>query len=165
MASAPVCLRYLAGLDRTLQAITALPADAQRHVLATRLAPNMLPFERQVAIAAQFSLRTTFPLAGLPVPPQEESAATLPGLHQQINRATSLLKELKPAHFDGAADRTITERAGLADLALPAPQFLYEFAMPNFLFHVCMAYAIARSQGIPVGKADYDGFHHYEKTA
>lgn len=37
--------------------------------------------------------------------------------------------------------------------------FLAEFALPNFFFHLSMAYALARMLGCSVGKAGYDGLH------
>jgi hypothetical protein len=33
--------------------------------------------------------------------------------------------------------------------------------VPNFFFHYAMVYAIARQAGVPVGKADFDGYHDY----
>jgi hypothetical protein len=35
------------------------------------------------------------------------------------------------------------------------------YAVPNFFFHYAMVYAIARQGGVPVGKSDFDGYHHY----
>jgi hypothetical protein len=35
------------------------------------------------------------------------------------------------------------------------------YAVPNFLFHYAMVYAIARQAGVPVGKSDFDGYHRY----
>jgi hypothetical protein len=32
-----------------------------------------------------------------------------------------------------------------------------EYVLPNFFFHVSMAYAILRKEGAPIGKADYMG--------
>jgi hypothetical protein len=33
--------------------------------------------------------------------------------------------------------------------------FLLTFSLPNFLFHITTAYAILRSQGVPLGKMDF----------
>jgi hypothetical protein len=35
------------------------------------------------------------------------------------------------------------------------------YAVPNFLFHYSMVYAIARQAGGPVGKSEFDGYHRY----
>jgi hypothetical protein len=43
----------------------------------------------------------------------------------------------------------------------PAPEFLLQDGLPNFLFYVNTAYDILRAQGVPVGKGHFDGFHPY----
>ena len=35
--------------------------------------------------------------------------------------------------------------------------YLLEFVMPNFYFHITTAYAILRHNGVPLGKYDYIG--------
>jgi hypothetical protein len=40
-------------------------------------------------------------------------------------------------------------------------EFIELYIIPNFLFHLSMAYAIARAEGIAVSKGDFDGFHSY----
>jgi hypothetical protein len=75
------------------------------------------------------------------------------------------LQALTPDEFVNAQARKIPEKAGAALVKLPAARFLHEFALPNFFFHLNMAYAIARMQGCALGKADYDGFHVYKNEA
>lgn len=60
------------------------------------------------------------------------------------------------ASFDGAivARRLHPEMAPLLRQARSAIGF-------NFFFHYSMVYAIARQAGVPVGKADFDGYHLY----
>lgn len=163
-ASVPVFLHYLERLQ-------ALVDAAERHARSTglqapelleaRLAPDMNPFATQVVIAANFSLRACFPLAGLELPPDEPLAAGFDGLRAAIARASALLRALPPAAFDAAAQRTLHSRAGGARVSLPAGAFLQQYALPNFFFHLTTAYAILRSRGVPIGKADFDGFHAY----
>ncbi len=38
---------------------------------------------------------------------------------------------------------------------LPAKAYVLNYAVPNFFFHLQTAYAILRSQGVPLGKMDY----------
>lgn len=165
-ASVPVFLRYLDRLGGLLDATEQFARTNDRRIdalLAARLAPDMLPLETQVVIAANFTLRAAFPLAGEPVPPFGEFAAGVPGLRARIERAASLLRALDPARFADAASRTLQSQAGDALVRLPAAAFLFEYALPNFFFHLAVAYAILRSQGVPLGKADFDGFHAYPR--
>ena len=36
-------------------------------------------------------------------------------------------------------------------------QFLLQFAIPNFFFHVTTAYGILRHEGVPITKGDFTG--------
>lgn len=42
-------------------------------------------------------------------------------------------------------------------LALTTETFLLSYSIPNFYFHAVTAYNILRSQGVPLGKRDYQG--------
>lgn len=165
-ASIPVFLRYLdrlSGLVRTAEEWTQAQHGSPQTLLAARLAPDMLPFERQVVIAINFTLRASYPLAGEPIPPYSEFPETFAGLHARADRAVKLLKALEPAQFLGAESRIVESQAGEALVQLPGSEFLFQYALPNFFFHVTAAYAVLRSQGVPLGKADYDGFHAYTR--
>ena len=72
-----------------------------------------------------------------------------------------LVRALTDADFEGAATRQITHVAGDARLEQTGADYLRLFALPNLWFHLSMAFAIARRSGLPVGKADYDGWHQY----
>ncbi len=83
------------------------------------------------------------------------------GLRARIGATRAALVGLEPAEFEGAEVRRIRHRAGFAQLDQDGASFLHLFGMPNFLFHTAMAFAILRSQGIEIGKADFDGLHDY----
>jgi len=163
-ASVPVFLRYL---DRLRGLLCAAESQASGlglelpAILNASLAPDMLPFETQVAIAAHFSLRTCFPLAGQAVPPNGEFPRTFEGLHSRLDRVVSLLRTLEPSHFESSEPRVIESQAGSALVSLRAPEFLCQYALPNFFFHLTTAYAILRSKGVVLGKEQFDGFHSY----
>ncbi len=161
-ACVPVLVRYLESLERIVVAVEAMPVEESNVVLQSQLAPDMLPFYKQVETAAYFALRTAYPLAGLPVPPFLESGPTLVALHARVKSTLGLLQDLSPSDFIDALDRTIHERGGAALIELPAERFLHEFALPNFFFHLNMAYALARLHGCALGKTQYDGFHVYK---
>lgn len=160
-ASVPVLLRYLETLSQVLDAVRAHGSVPAAELLAARLTEDMMPLARQVETACHLALRTALPLAGRPVPAFEPSDRTLQGLQAAVRRVVDSVAQLRPDDFAGAEQRVITETAGEAPLALPAWTFLCEFALPNFLFHVSMAYAIARSRGCRLGKAQFDGWHVY----
>lgn len=155
-ASVPVFQRYLGQLARMVDAGAAHGCDLQ-----ARLVPDMLPLGLQIDIATQFSLRACAPLAGREVPPFGQGSASFADLHARIHRAQAFLAELTPAQMADSAKRLCTDQAGQATVALPGAVFLSQYALPNFFFHLTSAYALLRQQGVPLGKADFDGWHRY----
>jgi uncharacterized protein len=167
-ASIAVFARYL---DRLLALVDAADdhtrsrgLDASQLVNA-RLASDMLPFETQIRIAANFALRASFPLAGRAVPPDAAFPVTFDGLRLHVARVKELLNDLQASEFLGGESRVIESKAGDALVSLAAPEFLLQFALPNFFFHLSMAYAILRANGVALGKAQFDGFHSYPLRA
>lgn len=159
-------LRYLDRLNQLVDLaekhteVHRQPAEA---ILQARLSDEMLPFEVQVHIAANFALRASYPLAGKAVPSYGEFPASFAGLRARLARSASLVRELQSRDFDDAASRTIQDVAGQALVSLPAPEFLLQYALPNFFFHISMAYAILKQSGVALGKQDFDGFHAYPR--
>lgn len=144
---------------RSLRQLSAMldQLTSQPQILTARLHPDMLPFAAQVNAAISFSLRGCCPLAGLEVVSFSDAST----LQEQIAQTVAYLAAIPAQRFDGAPERLCMDRAGFADIALPADEFLHLYILPNFYFHFSMAYAIARSCGAPIGKGDFDGFHAY----
>jgi len=167
-ASVPVFRRYLGQLASLLAAAEShaeqhgLPADV---LLQGRLAPDMLPCAVQVEVAANFALRACYPLAGLPVPAYGDFESTIEGLRLRLQQVVALLNALNPISFAASEACVIEDSAGNGMVSLEADVFLFQYALPNFFFHVAMAYAILRHSGVAIGKADFDGFHSYTKIA
>lgn len=165
-ASVGVFLRYLDRLDHQLgvaEAHVIAAGKLPEAVLQARLAPDMLPLAAQVRTAAHFSLRTAWPMSGRPVPQAFDSPESFAGLREAVRDAMARLQALPVQDFADpvARHRVLESQAGSAWVRLPAPAFLHEYALPNFFFHLGMAYALMRHQGVPLGKADFDGWHAY----
>lgn len=162
--SVPVFHRYLDRMTDLLQVaedhVKAKGGTADA-ILHARLAPDMFPFSKQMEIAANFALRACFPLAGKLVPPYGEFPETFDGLRARIAYVKQLLEELDPAAFKDAESRVLESRAGNALVTLNGQDFLARYALPNFFFHLTIAYAILRSEGVVLGKEQFDGFHDY----
>jgi hypothetical protein len=157
MQPAAIFNRSLTQLRGMLEKIAADGPAA----LTARLHEEMLPFASQVRAAANFALRGCCPLAGLSPISFERDELSYASLAAQIDDTMAYIAAIPPSQFDGAADRICRDRAGFADIALPADEYLNLYILPNFYFHFSMAYAIARSHGARIGKQDFDGYHLY----
>jgi hypothetical protein len=69
------------------------------------------------------------------------------------------LQSLPAAAFEGAADREILLPMPVGDITfeMNGYQFLRDWALPHFYFHVVTAYDILRHNGVDIGRRDYVG--------
>ena len=146
-ASVPVFRHYLGRATEMAEA-------AGEAALKVRIA-DAFPAGQQFATAAGFALRVACPLAGREVPDLPRAMAP------RMAIARAILGAMRPDDFEGAQDRIIRHRAGFADLEQDGATFLHLFGLPNFFFHLTMGYGALRAAGVPLGKADFDGFHVY----
>jgi uncharacterized protein len=63
---------------------------------------------------------------------------------------------LAPDALDGDEDRPVAHEIPNGMIFdLTAGQYARDWALPQFYFHLMAAYAILRSEGVALGKADY----------
>ncbi|WP_406857988.1 DUF1993 domain-containing protein [Alsobacter sp. KACC 23698] len=126
-------------------------------LMADRLAPDMLPFTRQVLIACDFAKNTMFRLAGLEPPKIEDVEKTVDELQARIRRTLELVDSVAASSVDGSEGRSVTMTVGGQPMTFTGQDYLLQFALPNFYFHLTMAYAILRHNGVQIGKRDFLG--------
>ena len=126
--------------------------------MTLRLAPDMLPFPRQIQIATDNAKGCVARLAGVPVPAYEDTEANLAELKARLQRTVEFISGLSPEAFAGAEDRPIEIPLRNRDpLRFTGRQYLLDFALPNVYFHATTAYALLRHSGVEVGKSDFLG--------
>lgn len=126
-------------------------------LLEARLAPDMYPLTRQVQIASDTAKGCGARLAGIDVPSYPDDEASFAELRARIEKTLGFLQAIEPQALVGAEERTITVQTRRTGFTLSGRDYLFRFALPNFLFHVTTAYDILRSQGVPLVKSDYLG--------
>jgi hypothetical protein len=157
-ASVPVFQKMLGNLDHVIDKALADAASrkiAEPVLLQARLAPDMLPFTKQVQIMADFAKGTSARLAGVEIPKYEDNEATFADLKARIQKTLDFIATIKPAQVDGSEEKTIQIKAGPRDMTFRGIDYLLTYAMPNFYFHYVTAYDILRHNGVPVGKGDF----------
>ena len=159
-ASIPAFIRILENLSAILTKAEA-HATAKKIELSVlvndRLAPDMLPFSRQIQIATDAVKGCAARLAGIEIPSYPDTESTFPELQERITKTIAFLKSVKQAQLDGSEDRSVTLKIGGKDISFTGPVYLFNFVIPNFYFHVTTAYAILRHNGVEIGKMDYLG--------
>ncbi|APW36154.1 hypothetical protein RD110_02120 [Rhodoferax koreense] len=158
--SIPVYLRGLGVLSSYLDKAEAFAAsrgvDAKTLVDA-RLAPDMLNLAGQIQRASDTSKNAIARLTGGAAPRFEDNETSIAELRERIAKTRAFLQSVDEPAFDGSETREIALKTGKLDVTFTGLDFLLQFALPNFFFHVATAHAILRQQGVPVGKTDYLG--------
>lgn len=158
-ASLPIFNTMLSNLSHMLDKAQAF-IDAKKCEPAAltqyRLAPDMLPFTRQVLIACDACKNAAGRISGEPAPKFEDFETTLPELKARIQKTLDYLAQVPASALDGTEERDITFPVGREGLrTMKAEAYLKHWALPNLFFHVSMAYAILRHNGVELGKSDY----------
>lgn len=152
---------------RGMTVLDTLLTKAEAHVAETggslqdlfdaRLAADMLPLSAQIQRASDASKLAVVRLAGVEAPVFEDTEASFEELHARIAKTIAFIESVDAAAFDGAETREVVLKFPNGGLTFTGADFVAQFALPNFYFHVTTAYAILRYNGVPVGKRDFLG--------
>jgi hypothetical protein len=159
-ASAPVFARMLRNLKGILQKAAA-HAQARKidesAFLTARLFPDMFTFTRQVQVATDFARGTCARLAGAEPPSIADDEKTFAELVRRVERSLEYVESVERGAIDGSEGRAIVRAIRGVETRFLGRDYLLLFALPNFYFHLAMAYALLREGGVEVGKQDFVG--------
>lgn len=151
-------------LRKAADRLGAADADA---LLSARLAPDMFPLATQVRFACVQAAEGMHRLHGKVFPAlvtelldEGRNAGEAPGTIAQaltrIDEILAMVAELSDEMHEPEGDRRVAHDLPMGlvfDLTLE--QYVRDWALPQFFFHLITAYAIMRAQGVDLGKADY----------
>ena len=160
-ASAPIFVKMLTNvltwLDKAEAHAAARKFDSVNY-LGLRLAPDMLPFSKQIQIGSDTVKACMARLSNQEAPKWEDNEATMAELRARMQKTIDYVKSFNAAQIDGSEERTISvpRRTG-EPLLFAGEAYLKHYALPNLFFHVTTAYALLRHAGVELGKGDYLG--------
>ena len=147
----------LSWLDKAQAHAEARKFDRQAY-LTLKLAPDMLPFTRQVQIASDGAKACVARLAGVDVPAWEDNEASFDDLRARVRKTIDYLQSVPAEQVNAGAEREIVlPQRTREPLRLTAENFVFQYALPNFYFHTTTTYALLRQAGVEIGKRDYLG--------
>jgi uncharacterized protein len=158
-----------------LNALSAVLDKAEAHAAAkkidpsvllnSRLSPDMFALARQVQITSDLAKNGSAHLAGVEAPRYEDDETTVGQLKARIAKTVAYLKTLDSKRIDASADHEITFPLGPTNKGhMKGDDYLNHFVLPNFYFHIAVAYAILRHCGVDVGKRDFLGAIPLKRT-
>ncbi|UUX99814.1 DUF1993 family protein [Sphingomonas sp. J315] len=156
-----------------LRALSAWLAKAEEQgcvteaLMAARLAPDMFPLATQIRFACVQAQEGVYRLRGEAFPASlselldegrngGEHPGTIADARARIGETLALLEQVgsdMPDIDPGAPIAHALPQGMVFDLT--AEQFVRDWALPQFYFHLMTAYAILRAQGVELGKVDY----------
>ena len=84
---------------------------------------------------------------------QAEKAARL---RARIRKTIAFAESVTEAQYAGASERKV-KLSWAPGKVIGGEDYLLQMAIPNIFFHIAMAYAILRHNGVNVGKMDFLG--------
>ncbi|WP_102794441.1 DUF1993 domain-containing protein [Bowmanella denitrificans] len=124
---------------------------------ASRLAIDMVPLTRQVQIACDTAKGCGARLSGQDNPSFADDETNLQELQARVRKTLAFLEQLHAEQFEGSEDKAIVLNFPSITLNFNGQDYLTQFVLPNFYFHLTTAYGILRHIGVDLGKRDYLG--------
>jgi hypothetical protein len=153
------CVQSLKNLETCLD-------KAERHasakkfdvgvLMASRLAPDMQHFTYQVQSACDYVKAAAAWLSGQTPPRHEDNEQTIDELRDRIRKTVAFAESVKEAQYAGASERKV-KLSWAPGRFIGGEDYLLQMTIPNAYFHIAMAYAILRHNGVDVGKMDFLG--------
>lgn len=154
-------------LIRGLQTLSTLLDKAEKHadehkldhqaLLGARLFDDMFPLSAQVQRASDTAKATASRLSELAAPNFPDDETSFDELQQRIDKTIRFLEGIPADAIDGQEARRVKIMLRGEEHTMNGRDYLTQFGLPNFMFHVVTAYGILRHNGVKLGKLDYLG--------
>ncbi len=125
--------------------------------VGARLAPDMLPFAKQIQLTSDFAKNSMARLAGVDPPKFEDNETTMDELLARVKKTIDYIDSLPAASLEGSETRDIKIPLRDRTVEFKGLAFLQHWALPNFFFHHVTAYNLLRHNGVDIGKRDFLG--------
>lgn len=130
---------------------------AHSELLEARLIGDMAPLTRQVQMVTDTSKGVAVRVGQVENAVWADDEVGFDELQARVAKAIAFLKAAPAGGFEGREDAAVMLQTPSGDIPFTGSTYVHGFAIPNFYFHLTMAYAILRMKGVPLGKLDFLG--------
>ena len=145
----------VACLDKAEQYAAAKKFDVGV-LMTSRVAPDMQNFIYQVQSACDYVKAAAAWLSGQTPPKHEDNEKTIDDLRARIQKTVAFAESFNEVQYAGASERKV-KLSWAPGKVIGGQDYLLQMTIPNTYFHIAMAYAILRHNGVDVGKMDFLG--------
>lgn len=153
---------------QSIAAVSGFLDTAARHCAATDADPDdlvgqtlffdMAPLHFQIeALSHHAAWGIEAVITGAFAPPGLVGSMPFADLQAMVAAADAKLRGFTRDAVDACAGKHLDMQIGPRRLKFTAESYILSFALPNFHFHAVTAYDILRTNGVPIGKRDYEG--------
>jgi hypothetical protein len=156
--SVPVLLRGLSNLSYVLEKGRAFADEngmAHTELTEARLIADMLPLTGQIQRASDSAKFVPVRVGGVENLAMPDTEVTFADMQARIDTTIAFLKAAPADAISAGEDRAVVIKTRGGEQHFTGTNYVLQFALPNFFFHVTTAYAILRHKGVPVGKMDF----------
>jgi hypothetical protein len=125
-------------------------------LMSGRLAPDMQPFTYQVTSACNYLKAAAAWLSGQTPPKHEDNEKTIAEIRERIRKTVAFAESVAEGLYADAAERNI-KLSWVPGKQIGGKDYVLQLTIPNVYFHLAMAYAILRQNGVQIGKMDFLG--------
>ncbi|KAH7117497.1 hypothetical protein EDB81DRAFT_668166 [Dactylonectria macrodidyma] len=144
-----------------LKSLKAILKKAAEHsnadiLTSARLYENMFPFSFQVFMVADIAQKVVARTSGMEPLSQERDLETFEAMQARIEQALEIVNKADKELISKRAEETVqVEIGGDKTAEMQSRNYVNGYALPVAFFHLLMAYAILRKEGVLLGKMDY----------
>ncbi len=140
-------------IDKTTEYAKTKKFDAN-DLLVARLAPDQFSLVKQIQIVCDNAKMVPARLSGKEAPAHPDTEKTWDELRTRVRAVREYVNGFKPADFEGAEERLVS-LPWMPGKVLTGRDYVTDFAIANFYFHLTTAYSILRHNGVELGKMDF----------
>ncbi|MBB6092915.1 hypothetical protein HNQ60_001793 [Povalibacter uvarum] len=122
--------------------------------LQRRLAPDMAPFGTQIAYTCNQPRNFALWAQGRPADNLDPDVVSIEQARIFVRETQALLAQVS-SEDSKLAERTRIDLAPGLYAQMTGHEYVDDFLVPNFYFHLVTAYGILRMSGVAIGKRDY----------
>ena len=124
-------------------------------ILEAQLVDDMLPLSAQVRIACDQATGLVKRLSTRSLVLSDDNDATMAAAQERIATTIAFLKTVTEADLAAPDSPVALDLPNGMAFDFTALEYARDWSLAQFYFHVNMAYAILRKEGVPLGKIDY----------
>ena len=156
----PQLTRGLANLAAILEKGGSYAAEqgiADDDLLATRLIADMAPLTAQIQRVSDSAKGALVRLGGVENVAMPDEELTVAELQARIAKTLAFVQAVPREAIDGKEECEVVLPSPNGEFRFTGIDFVRDFVLPNFYFHITTAYALLRMRGVDIGKLDYLG--------